>query len=106
MRQERIKELQMELYRNEKESKIKALVADHIAKYGGDVVKDDKEAEDYFKTAGIDGEVKHNQIINQTIDVIDNLDGHGDVWYSVRVVVTEHYIDSGSDDYCYSYSIE
>lgn len=101
-----MKELQMELYRNEKESKIRALVAYHVAKYGGDVVKDNADAEKYFKNAGIEGEVKHNEIINQTIDVIDNLDGQGDVWYSVRVVVTEHYVDPGSEDYCYSCSIE
>lgn len=106
MRTERVKELQMELYRTEKESKVKALVADHIAKYGGDVVSGNAEAEEYFQKNGIEGEVKHNEIVNQTIDVIDNLDGQGDVWYSVRVRVTEHYVDPGSEDYCYSYSIE
>lgn len=104
MRSERIKELSKSLYDCKSEQEICNLVTDTIAKYGGDVVRDDAGAVAHFEGCDMFGEVKHNTIINQTIDLCNVIDGK-EVWFGVKVEVTEHYIDSGSEDYVYSYEI-
>lgn len=104
MRQERIDELKKKLYKCKTEQEVHTLVTNTISKYGGDVVCDDKDAVKFFESFDMFGEVKHNNIVNVTLDVVDDIDGD-EVWYGIRVSITEHYIDSGSDDYVYSYDI-
>ena len=66
------------------------------------VVENDSEAEKFFAEAGLEGEVSHNVIISTRVSIW-NEEYNGEEEYSV--IVTEHYTDSGRDDYVYSYSI-
>ena len=67
------------------------------------IVKNDDAAEQWFKNAGIEGEVTHRDIYNQTIEVWnEEMQGEENFYVTVK----EHYVDPGSDDYVYSYSIE
>lgn len=104
MKIERIKELKEKLYKCKSEQEIHNLVTNTIAKCG-DVVTDDNGAEKYFNDLYDFREVKHVTIINQTIDVCETIDDK-EVWVGIQVIVSEHYTDSGSNDYVYSYTID
>ena len=106
MRSYYVSKLKMDLFHCDTRQEICDLVASHISKYGGDVVTDDEGAERYFESLNMTGEVRHNEIVNQTISVCEKDEERYDVWVGIKVVVTEHYIDSGSDDYVYSYDID
>lgn len=67
------------------------------------IVNDDEAAEEWFKNAGIDGEVFHRDIVSTRLTVW-NEEYQGEEDFSVYV--TEHYVDPGSSDYIYSYSID
>lgn len=105
MNQFRIDELKKALNKCETEQEVHTLVTNTISKYGGDVVRDDDDAVTYFGRCGMFGKVKHNTIVNSTFDVQQEIDGK-EVWYAIQVTITEHYIDSGSEDYVYSYDIQ
>ena len=66
------------------------------------IVEDDAAAEQWFKDAEMEGEVLHHVEISTHVSIW-NEEMNGEECYSV--IVKEHYIDSGSDDYVYSYSI-
>ena len=67
------------------------------------IVANDNEAEQWFKDAGYEGDVIHRDVLRKTIWLWDDkMDGE----YSVSVAVDAHYVDPGSVDYVYSYSVE
>ena len=66
------------------------------------VVDDDDSAEEYFRDCGYDCEVYHNTILSKRINIW-NEEHQGEEVYGVAV--WEHYFDSGSIDYVYSYNI-
>ena len=68
-----------------------------------EVVADDEAAEEYFRDCGIEGEVCHRTIESKQV-TIWNEDHQGEEVY--QVTIAEHYVDSGSNDYVYSYSID
>lgn len=66
------------------------------------VVFSDEDAEQWFKDAEMDGDVHHNVIVSENVSVWnEEMDGEE----SYQVIVKEHYIDSGSDDYVYSFNV-
>jgi hypothetical protein len=67
-----------------------------------ELVDNDEAAEQWFKDAGMEGDVHHNVILSTHVRVW-NEEMQGEETYNV--IVKEHYIDSGSVDYVYSYSI-
>ena len=67
-----------------------------------ELVDDDAAAEQWFKDAEMEGDVHHNVIVSTHVSVW-NEEMQGEETHSV--IVKEHYIDSGSVDYVYSYSI-
>lgn len=66
------------------------------------IVDDEKAAEAYFRECEMEGEVISRDIVNTRVSIW-NEEMNGEEEYSVRVY--EHYIDPGSVDYVYSYSI-
>lgn len=66
------------------------------------VVKDSAEARAWFSEAAIDGDVHSNDVVNEVVSVWD---GELSAEELYRVIVTEYYVDSGSNDYVYSYDI-
>ena len=66
------------------------------------IVDDEKAAEAYFRECEMEGDVISRDIVNTRVSVW-NEEMNGEEEYSVRVY--EHYIDPGSVDYVYSYSI-
>lgn len=72
-----------------------------VLKYD-ELVDNDAAAEQWFKDAEMEGDVHHNVILSTHVSVW-NEEMQGEEVYSV--IVKEHYIDSGSVDYLYSYAI-
>ena len=66
------------------------------------LVKDEEAAKAWFKEAGIDGEVVTHVLVSTHVSVWDE-EHQGSATYSV--IVSEHFIDAGSEDYVYSYKI-
>ena len=66
------------------------------------VVEDDEAARQWFKDAGIDGDVTTNVILSSHVGVW-NEEQQGEEAFDV--IVKEHYVDAGSCDYVYSYII-
>lgn len=66
------------------------------------ITENEEAARQWFKEAGIEGEMKSHVIISTHVSVWDH-EHQGEVCHTV--VVKEHYTDSGSDDYVYSYNI-
>lgn len=67
-----------------------------------EVVENDAAAEQWFKDAEMEGDVHHNVIVSTHVSTW-NEEMQGEEEFSV--IVKEHYIDSGSVDYVYSYDI-
>ena len=67
-----------------------------------EVVENDNAADQWFKDAEMEGEVRHNVIVSTEVSIW-NEEMQGEEFY--HVIVKEHYIDSGSVDYVYSYEI-
>lgn len=67
------------------------------------IVDDDDAAEEYFRDCGIEGEVCHRTIESKQVNIW-NEEHQGEEVY--QVTIAEHYVDSGSNDYVYSYSID
>lgn len=68
-----------------------------------EVVENEEAARQWFKDAGIEGEVISRDIANYRLPVWnDEMDG--EEWFEVRVY--EHYVEPGSSDYVYSYIIK
>lgn len=63
------------------------------------LVENEAAARQWFKTAGIEGDVISCDIVNTCVSVW-NEEMNGEEKYSIRVI--EHYVDSGSADYVYS----
>lgn len=68
-----------------------------------EVVKNEEEAQQWFKAAEMDGELISRDILNTCVSIW-NEEMKGEEIY--RVVIYEHYIDPGSMDYVYSYEIK
>ena len=66
------------------------------------IVENDEAARQWFKEAGIEGEVTTHVIISTHVSVRDD-EHQGEVRYSV--VIKEHFTDAGSVDYVYSYKV-
>lgn len=66
------------------------------------IVDDDKAAEEYFRDCGIEGEVTHRLIVDAVVSFYDE-EANGEEVY--LAMVWKHYVDSGSNDYVYSYAI-
>lgn len=66
------------------------------------VVENEAAAQQWFKDAELDGKVISHNIVNTRVSIW-NEEMQGEEEYTVRVY--EHYIDPGSMDYVYSYSI-
>ena len=66
------------------------------------VVENEEAARQWFKDAGIDGDVTTNVILSAHVGVW-NEEQQGEEAFDV--IVKEHYVDAGSCDYVYSYSI-
>lgn len=56
----------------------------------------------YFRRAGFVGVMKTRVILGFLVSVWD--ENHNG-WEDLRVEIFEHFVDAGSDDYCYSYVI-
>ena len=67
-----------------------------------ELVDNEAAARQWFKDAGIEGDVISRDIVNTRVSVW-NEEMQGEEEYSVRVY--EHYVDSGSVNYVYSYTI-
>jgi len=68
----------------------------------GPVECSDEQAEQWFRDAGMEGEVTHRVIVSTHVSVWND-EAQGEETYNV--IVKEHFIDPGSVDYVYSYSI-
>lgn len=66
------------------------------------VVDNDEDAEQFFRDAEMEGDVHHNVIVSTNVSIW-NEEMNGEEFY--QVIVKEHYIDSGSDDYVYSFKV-
>lgn len=66
------------------------------------VVENDEAARQWFKDAGIDGDVTAHIIVSTHVSVW-NEEQQGEETFDV--IVKEHFVDAGSEDYVYSYSI-
>ena len=66
------------------------------------VADSDDAAEQWFKDAGFDGDVTNRVCVSTAVSIWNEKE-QGEEEYNV--VVKEHFVDSGSDDYVYSYSI-
>lgn len=66
------------------------------------VVVSDEDAEKWFAESGYDGAVIHQDLYSQEVAVYNEEEGGEESYY---VKVTAHYIDPGSVDYIYSFSI-
>lgn len=66
------------------------------------IVDDDKEAEEYFFQCGVPGQLVHRRIVNALVECKE---GDNERITAYEVTITEHYFDSGSTDYAYSYRI-
>lgn len=104
MKELRLKALKEELNKCVDEQEIHTAITNALMKEGEIVGDCNEDAVKYFESFDMFGEVKHNTIINQTYDLSETIDDK-EVMYGVRVVITEHYIDSGSDDYLYTYDV-
>lgn len=67
------------------------------------VVENDEAARQWFKDAGIDGDVTTHVIASTHVSVW-NEEQQGEETFDV--IVNEHFVDAGSDDYVYSYIIQ
>ena len=68
-----------------------------------EVVENEEAARQWFKDAEIEGDVISRDIVNTRVSVW-NEEMNGEEEYTVRVY--EHYVDPGSVDYVYSYTID
>ena len=66
------------------------------------LVLNDEEAEAFFREDGFDGEMTTRTIVSEQVSIW-NEEMNGEEVYNV--IVREHYIDSGSSDYFYSFDI-
>lgn len=82
------------------EEEVRATIEDAL-KYDI-VVEDDDAASKWFKDAGFEGDVTTHVIVSTHVSVW-NEEYQGED--TLNIIVKEHFIDSGSDDYVYSYSI-
>ena len=82
------------------EEEVRATIEDAL-KYDT-VVENDDAARQWFMDAGIDGDVTTHVIASTSVSVW-NEEYQGEETFNV--IVKEHYVESGSDDYVYSYSI-
>ena len=67
------------------------------------IVDDEAAAQAYFRECEMDGDVISRDIVNTRVSIW-NEENESEEEYTVRVY--EHYIDSGSMDYVYSYIIK
>ena len=67
------------------------------------VVENDEAARQWFKDAGIDGDVTAHIIVSTHVSVWNEEQQGEETFY---VIVKEHYVDAGSNDYVYSYIIQ
>lgn len=79
---------------------IKAIIEDAL-QYDN-LVENKQEAEQFFRDAEMEGDMITRDVISTTVSIW-NEEMQGEEVYDVRV--REHYIDPGSVDYVYSYSI-
>ena len=68
-----------------------------------EVVENEEAARQWFKDAEIEGDVISRDIVNTRVSIW-NEEMNGEEEYTVRVY--EHYVDPGSVDYVYSYTID
>ena len=68
-----------------------------------EVVENEEAARQWFKDAEIEGDVISRDIVNTRVNIW-NEEMNGEEEYTVRVY--EHYVDPGSVDYVYSYTID
>lgn len=68
-----------------------------------ELVDDEAAARQWFKDAGMEGDVISRDIVNTRVSIW-NEEHQGEEEYTVRVY--EHYVDPGSVDYVYSYVIQ
>ena len=68
-----------------------------------ELVDDEEAARQWFKDAGIEGDVISRDIVNTRVSIW-NEEMNGEEEYTVRIY--EHYVDPGSVDYVYSYVIQ
>ena len=68
-----------------------------------ELVDNEAGARQWFKDAGIEGDVISRDIVNTRVSIW-NEEHQGEEEYTVRIY--EHYVDPGSVDYVYSYVIQ
>ena len=68
-----------------------------------EVVENEEAARQWFKDAEIEGDVISRDIVNTRVSIW-NEEMTGEEEYTVRVY--EHYVDPGSVDYVYSYTLD
>lgn len=80
---------------------VKAQVEEQLSYLGYTIVKDEAEAEEYFKDIEGDG-CLHDEI-EQTFSLDGEMNGE---WQStITVTIKSYYKDSGSIDYCYQVNV-
>ena len=67
-----------------------------------EVAENDEAARQWFKDAEMEGDVTTHVIVSTHVSIW-NEEMNGEEVFSV--VVKEHFVDAGSDDYVYSYAI-
>lgn len=68
-----------------------------------ELVDDEAAARQWFRDAGIEGDVISRDIVNTRVSIW-NEEMNSEEEYTVRIY--EHYVDPGSVDYVYSYVIQ
>lgn len=76
-------------------------VIENVLEYEN-IVADDNDAAQWFKDADIEGDVTTHVILSTHVSVW-NEEYEGEEMFNV--IVKEHFVDAGSDDYVYSYMI-
>ena len=66
------------------------------------VVANEEEAKDFFKEQELDGNVTTNVIVSTHVSIWNDEMNGEEVYH---VIVKEHFVDAGSNDYVYSFHI-
>lgn len=66
------------------------------------VVVNEEGARQYFRDAEIEGDVTTHVIVSTHVSIWNEKHQGEEVF---NVTICEHFVDAGSDDYCYSYNV-